>query len=298
MIINHPSDGLCPQLIVLARVIAHLKEVTRDDLIILCNTGQVEREGLSGALNRWTSLGLFSEDAGIIRIGESFKTKRGQSLDEWTDQLPLMCRGLALKPENCQPLFGDKPGISADFVRGISWLLAQDIFSFPTAWTSKDHDDVEHMESAQMTGEKIVQNDVRWGGLRFWARYLGFATGEGRKFFIDPTAAIRNVLPQIFGKSTSMPAEGFLAELADRLPVLDGGAYRLEVENNLEKNEWRAPSARHLSISLSFALRRLKLDQQIELESKADAAGASILTGRQYSSLESFTHVRLVGRVA
>jgi len=293
-ILNYPSDGLFPELIVLARTVAYSKSITRGELLSLCSAGSTVR--LSASLSRWTVLGLFVERNESISLDQPFLPKRGQSLDDWTDQLPAICRALVLRPANCQPLFGEKVGDSADFVRGVSWLLAQDIFNFPTTWSSKDHIDVEHVELAQIHGEKIVQNDVRWNGLRFWARYLGFASGDARTFLVDPTAVVRRELPLVFGKATIMEAEAFVGELATRLPVLDGGAFRQEIESHLDATIWKKPETKHLSMSLSYALRRLQQDQAIEFDTKADAIGGYLLTGMNYRSRERFTHVRRIGK--
>jgi len=297
-ILNYPSDGLYPELIVLARTVAQSKSIAREELINLCSAGAGATVRLTAALSRWASLGLFVESNEAISLEKQFSLKRGQTLDTWTDQIPVFCRALALAPANCQPLFGTNVGGSADFVRGMCWLLAQDIFTFPMTWSSKDQTGVEQIELEQIKGEKIIQNDVRWNGLRFWARYLGFASGDARTFLIDPTAAIRAELLQVFNKSKSMPAETFVRELATRLPVLDTGTYRDEVESYLDTSMWRKPAARHLSMSLSYALRRLKLDQVIDLDTRADSVGGYVLTGMSYRSQESFTHVRLIGGAA
>src|SRR5438477_4022282 len=117
------------------------------------------------------------EREGVIQIAEAYARKRGQTVDAWTEGLPHVCRKLALDSKKCSPLWGgeDKEGVTADFVRGVAWLLAQDIYTFPRTFS-----EVSAIERIQLKGEKIIQNDTRWPGLRFWARYLGFATGDER----------------------------------------------------------------------------------------------------------------------
>jgi len=287
-IINHPSDGLYPELIALARLVAYSGEIGREELIRCCQSGNPTR--LGGALSRWTTLGLFTESQGLVSVGKTFVRKRGEPIDNWTERLRGFCCHLMLAPDNCQPLFGDNEGVSADFVRGIAWLLAQDIFSLPTAWT-----EVERMQYEQVSsGAKIIQNDARWSGLRFWARYLGFATGDSRSFLIDPTSVIRSELHTIYQGATVLPAMALVSELAKCLPILDSGTYRQEVERQLKEAVWRRPETGHLSMSLSFALRRLELEHVIALESMADTGQGVRLTGKDHQSRGSFTHVRLV----
>ncbi len=295
-IINYASDGLYPELIALFRAVAHLGTVDRKAVIDLCSPvtlGDTTR--LRGALARWTDLGLFFSEAESLRISERFgKQKRGESIDELTARLPAACRTLMLEAPNCLPLWGESPGIASDFVRGAAWLLAQDIYTLPTSWS-----DVEPLQNAQVSAaNKIIENDVRWNGLRFWMRYLGFATGDGGAFQVDPTIAVKAELPTIFGTCSDLYAQEFLEALASRLPVLDFGQYRQIVEEVLNPDSWRKPEKGYLSMSLSLALRRLVLNNVIRLEGKADAGSSYRLTGRNYRTWFGFESVRWMGEQA
>lgn len=291
-IINQASDGLFPEVIVLARTVAHLKSIARDQLLEQCSWGESSTR-LSGALSRWCALGLFVERDDAVEMNEGNAPRRGETLDQWTDRLPSIMRELVLMPRNCEPLFGSDVGTSADFVKGIGWLLAQDIFGFPTSWSS-----AEEVELAQVQGEKIVQNDTRWNGLRAWARYLGFGTGDSKSFMIDPTQAIREQLTLFKRKGREVPASVFVAELSATLPVLDGGKFRIDVEKRLDESTWRRGESRHLSMSLSFALRRLEMDHVLALEAHADASDALLLTSKGYQTGKRCTHVRFIETTA
>lgn len=293
-ILNQATEGLYPEAIVLARALVVEGSMPEDDLIRICSAGNALR--LRGSLSRWTTLGLFKDTERGVALAQEFAKRRGQSLDDWTDQLQTVFRKLLFSTGNCLPLFGENEGVSSDFVRALSWLLAQDIFAFPTTYNGDSG--VEGLQRKQLNGVRVIQNDTRWPSLRAWARYLGFSTGEGARFLVDPTAAVRSELPHLFRDGTSMAADRFVAELADTLPVLDSGKYRLEVENRLDQVTWQQPPSKHLSMSLSFALRRLQLDQAIVLESRADAEQGYVLTGKDYRSAETFTHVRHLARTS
>lgn len=295
-IINYASDGLYPELIALFRLVAHLGTVDRKSVIDLCTPGPLgDSTRLRGALARWTDLGLFLTEAETVRISERFgKQKRGESLDLLTTRLPAVCRTLMLEAPNCLPLWGESSGVAADFVRGAAWLLAQDIYGLPTSWVA-----VERLQNEQAAADKkISENDVRWNGLRFWMRYLGFATGDSSAFQVDPTIAVKAVLPKIFGTRGDLPAQEFITALASRLPVLDFGQYRQSVEEMLNRAAWRPPEKGHLSMSLSLAMRRLALDNVIRLEGKADAGASYRLTGRNYRTWLGFESVRWMGEQA
>jgi hypothetical protein len=297
-IINQTNDGRYPELIVLFRAVAHLREVQSDELVRICfpdfttNTEIKAQVRLRAVVSRWTELGLFINNDGKIQIDSQFTKGKKESLEEFTERLPSFCRQLVFNKKNCLPLWGESDGVSADYVRGITWLLAQDIYGFPTTWDGF----AEDVERTQFTGGKVlIQNSTRWNGLRSWARYLGFATGDSGAFQIDPTVAVREELPSIFGSKKEIPAKDFLLALGSRLPVLDFGSYRKDVESKLDQAIWRKPSEGHLSMSLSLALKRLDLDKTIRLSGKADTGSSYRLTGRNYRTWMGFETVAWAG---
>lgn len=304
-ILNTTSDGLHSQMIVLARTVARTGAIARDDLVAMCGPVPIPGEKepdfakLRAALARWVELSLFSGQDGMIQLNVA--PMRGESIDDFTDRIPRLCRALVLKAEHTQPLWPvdakrgerseDGTGRTGDFARSVSWILAQDIYSLPSSWG-----DIEKLEASQVIQPKFfIFNQSRWSGLRVWARYLGFGSGEEGKFFADPTVAIRQELLSILKQGESLPANAFIDALAERLPVLDRGYYRMLVEAEIRPNSRRQLPEDHLSMSLSFALRRLELDGIIVLDKKADAGTTLALTGRGYRTWARFTHVRLMG---
>lgn len=300
-ITNLTNDGLHAQLIVLARMAAKFGPIDRDELIKVCTVPDEEgkdrdKARLRATLARWLELGLFIEEAEAIRV--NLESKRGTTIDEFTDRLPAACRRLVLQEQHCLPLWGqgEDPtekgvGRAADFARGLAWALAQDIYNLPDGGKEIEVLDRSQAKSARF----IFLNHSRWPGLRPWARYLGFGNGDGSSFLFDPTEAVRDELPHIMGKGKTMGAEALIEALGARLPVLDGGVYRKEVEANLRPDRWRGPEPGHLSMSLSMALRRLELDGTIKLDSLADAGAAVKLSGRNHRTWGSFTQVLLAG---
>jgi hypothetical protein len=293
-ITNYASDGHYPELITLFRVVADQSPIPRDELIRLCTVSDPKH--LRATLATWLGLGLFVEQEAEVTIDPRFRRKRNETLDELADRLPSMCRLLLLDVQHALPLWpangamsDDGIGASADFVREIAWTLAQDIYAFPFDASGED---AVALESEQITpGKFIFKNHTRWPGLCFWARYTGFASGDSR--CIDPTDAIRAELPGIFQKLTELPASDFIRELSMRLPVLDFGRYRIDVESALNDSVWRRPPKGHLSTSLSLALRRLHLDRTIVLDAPADAGETFTLSGKNFRPLDSFSKIEL-----
>ncbi|REE06569.1 hypothetical protein B0G71_8249 [Paraburkholderia sp. BL27I4N3] len=301
-VINQAGDGLYSQLISLARAVAKYGPIAKEDLLAMCALPTTDEGAdpvitrLRMTLTRWTQLGLFvDDDSGI---GLTFDTDRAEPSDEFSDRLPAMCRSHVLKAENCTPIWApsnekteDGAGRSADFVRGIAWSLMQDIYTLPGAT-----EEIEALETAQIESPRFVfMNKTRWPGFRGWGRFLGFATGNDSTFLLDPTEAVRAELSAILEPKQAVAADEFVNALAKRLPVIDRGQYRRQVEDVLRANVLRRLPDDHLSMSLSLALRRLSLDGTIALENKADAGVSLALTGRGYRTWDRFTHVRLVG---
>jgi hypothetical protein len=237
-------------------------------------------------------MGLFEEKDSEVRLKKEYGKRRGQTLDEATSGLSKYCCELILDECNSMPLWGEGVGIAGDFSAGISWLLAQDIYSLPTVWSDVD----PFLAQQSLFPKSLILNDTRWGPLMRWARYLGFAEGESSNFLVDPTRIISLYLPQIFSNTKSLPAGDFLSALSTLIPVLDSGKYRNEVEATLDKTHWRSTEGNSLSMSLSLALRRLELSGELQLLGKADAGSSYSLTGAKYRLWKGFESVVWRGR--
>jgi hypothetical protein len=143
-------------------------------------------------------------------------------------------------------------------------------------------------------GRFVFLNDTRWAGLRDWARFFGFANGDDGTIFFDPTQAIGSELPALFKPGENLAALDFINRLANKLPVLDGGSFRIEMEEALRPEKWAVPPVGYLSTSLSFALRRLQKLGVLGLTTLADAESKFTLMRQGGSVWESFTHVSLL----
>ena len=305
-ILNRQSDGLPSILLALAGAVAREKAISRDDLLRICfpfspsNWDADKRKDMSsrvnGTLLRWNALGLFEEDGDKFRI--AVEPKRGESPDSFSDRLPILCRRLVLDTDHGNPLWPqgggvaeEGTGLTADFCRGLAWCLSQDIYTLPSYYGELDNLISEQVKP----GRFVFLNNTRWNGLQDWARFLGFATGDDTGFFFDPTEAVRSELAELANPGETLTAADFVARLCKRLPVLDTGSYRLEMEEALRPEKWTAPRVGFLSTSLSFALRRLQKQGLLGLTTLADADFRLTLTRQGGRAWDSFTHVSLLG---
>lgn len=78
------------------------------------------------------------------------------------------------------------------------------------------------------------------------------------------------------------------------LPVLDGGAYRVQVEAALKESAWPRLRTGLVSSSLSRAIQRLDREGLITLSSRSDTEGVVSLTGSNARIWQDVSHVALV----
>lgn len=286
-ILNTASDGFFNVLIVLHRTLAQYGAMDRNRLFELCAPGpEGDVKRLRETLLRWTQLGLFKEsDDGKISLDKT---------DRDIKRLPSICRKLLFSDLNNQNFWNNEGTLAADFTRATAFVLAQDIYEneFNTA------EQLETLEQRIMQDEtrRILQNTVRGRGLGFWGEYLGFFWVDLRRW-PDPTAAIRDEVQGVFDTQTELTAADFIVRLGERLPVLDGGCYRLEVEAALDPAEWRPPARPDLlSTSLSRAIWRLSQPGgPLQLDARADAGDGRTLQRAGRRDWQTFTHVLLIG---
>ena len=296
-LLNNANDGLHPELIVLFRTVAYFKNIAYEDLLSLClpkimgENDDTVKIRLRGSLNNWIKLGLFEQKENLIQLNPSIE-KEKYTADSLTIELPSIALSLVCKSSNCMPLWGDIgiQGSAADFIRGASWILAQDIYSIPSGW-----DEIYAITMRQSTNSTtIFQNNTRWPSTRYWMRYFGLLNGgDSAPFQVDPTHAVKNNLKNIFSGGKELSAENFLSSLSKYLPILDFGEFRKDVEANLNDRVWRRPGNNELSQSLSFALQRLDIMGVIRLQGKSDAKSSYWLTGKDYRQWRGFETVSL-----
>ena len=292
-VLNIPSDGYFNVLIVLYRAVMTFGPMPKERLLTLCSAGSdSDSSRLGQTLNKWTQLGFFIErDDKIELSSETFESVTGRGkVDPLDTVLPSQLRRILFKEQNNENFWDRKGTLAADLTRGLAFLLAQDIYAVDLS----SHPTVQRFEQRQVSEEDrhILQNDVRWNGLRSWGRYLGFLWQE-EKLWIDPTRALREDLSLVFGDKEVLSATDFMRRVAEVLPVLDGGSYRKKVESALNKSQWQRPARNDLlSTSLSRAIWRLKQAGVLVLENRADSDDRRSLQRSDGRDWLRFTHLR------
>lgn len=303
-LLNRPSHGLPNVLVALHRCVLARGPMSRDRLLALCGPASATdaKAGMARkTLNKWVKLGLFElRDDASVRLAPGLPPGVG---------LPSVLRSLALRPENNQSLLledgveGDEEAdgqagrvLAADFTRAVCWCLAVEPHLPNEPSTKKMWDDgidILQQRTFPETPRLLFSNDLRWAGFVAWAPLLAFGWASLRRaIVVDPTGAVRDALPALFGDARTLAADAFVDGLALRIPVLDHGAYRREVEARMKSDIWHRPADGELSRSLSWALQRLEIAGEIELGVKSDTLRLS-LTGPNNQPYRSFTEVTL-----
>lgn len=291
-VLNQASDGLFSVLIALTRAIVRFGPRNREDLLLACGSAvdAVDPSQLTQTLNRWTELGLFGQIDGQVVIADPYRGSLGKTADEAETRLPAIVRTVAMLPENNDRFWEREKSKSADLSRAVAWMLAQDVYSLDG--NVKKLAVLEEAQIVDSSKQTIGKNDTRWNGLKAWMLYLGFAR-DGMQWVVDPTDALRDVLPAVFGAARDLTGPAFVENAAAVLPVLDGGSYRSQVEASLKDAAWPRPRAGLLSSSLSRALQRLDREGVISLANRSDTEGVVTLSGTGMRTWRDVSHVTL-----
>lgn len=296
-ILNRPSDGLVSVLVALVRSSVMLGTMPKSKLLDVCSPkslGDGKQDMATKTLNRWVDLGLFLvSEKDEVKVADEHRN-RLRKVNASQDSIADVAREIVLSPTNNKNFWGDEENRSADFTRAASWMLAQDVHRFvPSSYSQVEPKALEQAKSPEVI---LFQNDTRWSGFVSWATFLGFGRSDSGKasggFITDPTPAIVGVIEKLIPKKKDVAITDFLDGLADSLPVLDGGGYRLEVEGKLRPEKWKAPVATDASSSLSRALLRLQSQGLIQLDKRSDSDAQVRLIGRGPRVVQSVTHVQ------
>ena len=201
-----------------------------------------------------------------------------------------LLRNAVLDPSVNTGPWGSQAG-ARDVTNALAWYLTLSADTCPTSMegterSAKDLQAADFGPRHADGGGWPIENDNRWSAFRYWACGLGFAWVSPDGVLIpDPTPAIRDALPKVMAGSSELSARDFISRLAGEIPVLDDGRYRKFVEDNWIR---RKPEQQLLTSALSEALSRIREENRLLFDDRADAARVTRFDG------ETFSHVRLV----
>lgn len=268
---------------------------SRDDLIDICAPSEIvkTRVNFTNTLNVAKQLGLLIEENKKLCVNPNLPKEILNKKYGFTHLPKIMCElimndmdGDSMWKQQINNKTEDPGG--RDFVRLLSWMLAQQIKDIPQNGNSAET--LRTKQSIDPTyAEQIYQNHTRWNPFCSWSRFLGFGNGSNR-FISDPTIAITHCLP---AKGT-LGLVDFVDQINTKLPVLDGGKCRLAMEDKLKPSVWNKFEERHLSPSLSLALNRLEALKKVVLRDESDADNTLHLTTIDGNQSSKFSHIDII----
>jgi hypothetical protein len=143
-----------------------------DNVATTRQTGEsIDSSSARNTLRRWTQIGVFLEEGDQVGLHPEIRLPRATPEAEMSSlDLARVARRFVLDPTISRGIWGDGP--CDDFLRGICWLLAQEVYT-------KEHLSLEYVQATtqrQVPSQhgNLIQNDTRWSGLKAWAGFLGF----------------------------------------------------------------------------------------------------------------------------
>jgi hypothetical protein len=294
-LLNRASNGHVPSMVVLWRTARALGPIARAALEGLCAPRlKPDDSRMSFTFATWRSLGMFVEgDDEFVRLTPPF-----DSIDEAdTEALRTAVLDLLLRTDNAPALLGADSGKeaeasrSSDFVRVATWALAQD----PYRLASWSQDDALKQASAQ--GIELFKGDGRWPSFQEWAYFVGIGVPTKHGLVMSPARAIREALScqpvrVALPLERDVPLASFLADLGKVIPVVDGGSYRVKIDEVLRTYGY-ALNLHQVSPSLALALLQLHHEEEIVLtDVPGDVAAQLSLMGRAGAVVRTASHIR------
>jgi len=253
-------------------------------------------KGFDDTLAACVTIGLFDRDGDTIRLHPELPgyTRDRRQRDH---HLRPLIRDLILRDVLNYGLWDSTEG-ARDLTRALAWYLAQDPLQPPASWNEPGGVDIAQ-ERQFPPGERIFSNDTRWGAFDRWATFLGFGRSlprAGKTVLVpDPTEVIRHAVPSVL-TTQRLEIGVVIEELAHRIPVLDGGTYRRDVEARMKPEAVLSGDAL-LSPSLAHALLRLRDERIIILEDLPDAS-LKVRLPEHFGPERTVTHASLASTSA
>lgn len=219
-----------------------------------------EGKMVKGVIDECIKLGLFRVEEQNISINWSLLGGLLKS-EQAEKELPYYL---------CQLIFQSED--NSDLCNVLAWYLCQDIYKAPNNWP-----EVERALRDQVGEGKLgLNNNAAYGQFEDWAYYLGFALLHGIKrlkeqtvLIPDMTKYLRKEIRELLLQQTEqkMLLRELLTKLSDRCPVIEGGQFRVAIENKIgiAREAWQ------LSTTTSHALMRLLEENSIKLWKESDA---------------------------
>lgn len=248
-------------------------------------------KGFDDTLTACIMIGLLERDGEVIRLHPELPSQ-ARDRREGDHHLQPLLRDLILRDALNHGLWDSTEG-TRDLTRALAWYLGLDPLKPPAAWNEEGGVDIAQ-ERQFGAGERVFSNDTRWGAFDRWTTFLGFGRRmprAGKTILVpDPTEVVRHAVPSLL-TTERLEIAVVIKKLAQRIPVLDGGTYRRDVEARMKPEAVRSGDDL-LSPSLAYALLRLRDERIIVLEDLPDLS-LKVRLPEHFGPERTITHAAL-----
>lgn len=194
--------------------------------------------------------------------------------DAWADRVRRAAFALHTEDDVFEVLAEDASARTSgakDFIRGITWLLAQDALSQSITVERMFALQRDQFGSSRGRDDWAVVNDEQWLPLLRWGLAMGLLASYPDGPRPVPTAALRSLVRNM--RAGRYPASAFCTRVAAEIPVLWRGRHREDLVGRLEGGGDPDPdvAAGWMDSSVAIALRALEAEGRVVLDPGADA---------------------------
>ncbi len=182
-------------------------------------------------------------------------------------------------------------GPAHDLLRILTWWAAQDPYGQPFDWTRAEQ---QMFRQYQDAATRPVTNSNPYASFTRWAVALGFAERGPDGLVPDATRAMRTVV-SFLGHRRTVPLATFLADVRERLPILDGGRLARQERELLQDGTSFRVDAAAVDVYLTHALLRCREDGVLTLTAPSDAERVLMSNG---AASASWSHIEVGAGVA
>ncbi len=169
----------------------------------------------------------------------------------------------------------DPAGPANDFLRVLTWWSSQDPYGPVFEWSRAEN---QMLRQYQDSGARPVKNSNPYASFGRWAVALGFAERHAGGIVPDATRAVRSLIP-VLGYERIVPLSRLLADLRERLPVLDGGRMAKEERQLLHDEAICRADVAAVDAYFTHALLRCHDEGVIRLSAPSDAESVLLSNG-------------------
>lgn len=262
-IINNAGAGSVLVLLpLIERILQSAQEPLSQDTLL----ARYRPDNLPANDNAW---GKFTENLSFWSNQGLWPMRDGMMLPLEENARPLAHRLLACAIDTCREKGIANGNECEPLWRVLSCLLSLQQHS-PGAQEPLSPPIITNKVHKWLPSEKVNENTAKL--VRDFGRFLGFLElmPDGN-YVTDPTRAIQCFLPEIFGNTRTLHAKIFMANMAEVMPMMDGGQFRNSVHDVMQQEkDWISPEGDNICTSTSVALQRLEISKRIILTTGSD----------------------------